>query len=569
MVQSLASTTTPAPLSTACAPLSILRTETVLSRLPIHNLTTGGAVAIRITQTNAQGDVDLHWAVSYNEYYGPPRHLAYKLDTIVINQLLDAIPRPLPRVLKLGSLRQMGTLLDLQVSGRQYMHLKSAFHQNASAYIVAYLRYRGRDGIARTVNTGFTRYSVIFTGEILPDGTQADAVYLVLSDVYLDILNHAPVRPLDYAYLKALPPMAQRFYELLSYKMYAALKHHHPHPTLRYTDFCLLSTQQRSTVSDQVKKQMYKVHQPHVQSGYLTQAHYEGTTDAEGRPDWLIHYTPGPKARTEYAAFMRQPGAAAAAAALAIPVEHAQEDLVATITRKFPATTPPLRPEVSTPPVVAPGDTDQAVRPDPLPATTPGTAPEASREAGSPSSDAPPAEVLLTLAQALVSAFYQRFHGLAQVTASPKELDHARQLLTEHGEAKAHFLLTYAQQAAPATAYQPQVFGGILPYLPRALAAYDAQARQAAQTASQQAAAERRWHERYLAWRQHQCAQLRAALPGAELAALEDAQRAQLIANGTPAVALDLALRVAVDTVLEAQANLPTFEVWRQQQEGR
>jgi hypothetical protein len=44
-----------------------------------------------------------------------------------------------------GSLRQISARLDVQVSGRQYAHLKHAFHQNASAYIVAYLRYRGRD----------------------------------------------------------------------------------------------------------------------------------------------------------------------------------------------------------------------------------------------------------------------------------------------------------------------------------------------------------------------------------------------------------------------------------------
>src|SRR6266436_1180801 len=251
------------------APLSILRTETVLSRFPIHNLTQGREVTIHITQTNAQGTLELRWEVSYNQRYGPPGPLAYKLDTIVINQMLDALPRPLPNVLRVDSLRQIGTLLDLNDSGRQYAHLKHAFHQNASAYIVAYLRYRGRDGIARTVNTGFTRYSVIFTGELLPDGTTADAVYLVLNEVYLDILNHAPVRPLDYTYLKALTPTAQRFYELLSYKMFAALKHRQPHATLRYSDYCLLSTQQRYMEYDQVKKQMYKVHQSHISSGYI------------------------------------------------------------------------------------------------------------------------------------------------------------------------------------------------------------------------------------------------------------------------------------------------------------
>ena len=149
--------------------------------------------------------------MSHNARYGPPGPLAYKLDTIVINQILDDLPRPLPRVLKVGSFRQLSTQLAVQVSGRQYAHLSRAFHQNASAYIVAYLHYRGRDGVVRTLNAGFTRYSVIWTGERLPDGTPADAVYLVLSEPYWEVLNHAPVRPLDYTYLKDLTPMAQRF----------------------------------------------------------------------------------------------------------------------------------------------------------------------------------------------------------------------------------------------------------------------------------------------------------------------------------------------------------------------
>src|SRR5215470_2056563 len=312
------------------APLSILRTETVLSRFPIHNLTQGREVTIHITQTNAQGTLELRWEVSYNQRYGPPGPLAYKLDTIVINQILDGLPRPLPPVIKVGSLRQTSLLLDVQVSGRQYAHLTRAFHQNASAYIVAYLRYRGRDGTARTLNTGFTRYSVLFTGEPLPDGTTADAVYLVLSEPYREVLNHAPMRPLNYAYLKALTPTAQRFYEILSYKMFAALKHRHPHATLRYSEYCLLSTQQRCLDAIQVQKQMYKVHRPHVQAGYLTTVAYEATTDADGQPDWLLHYTPGPKATAEYAVFMRQPGAEAAACTL--PVDADREDLLATVT---------------------------------------------------------------------------------------------------------------------------------------------------------------------------------------------------------------------------------------------
>src|SRR2546425_3624076 len=340
MAQPLTSTRQRVPQQITQAPLRILRTETVLSRFPIHTLAKRGRVAIHIRRTNAQGALDLRWEVSYNEHYGPPRQLAYKLDTIVINQILDALPRPLPRVISVGSLTHACGMLDLNDSGKQQANLKSAFHQHASAYIVAYLRYRGRDGTERTVNTGFTRYSVIFTGERLPDGTIADTVYLVLNEAYLDLLNHAPVRPLDYAYLKALTPMAQRFYEILSYKMFAALKHRHPQATLRYADYCLLSTQQRYTDAIQVQKQMYKVHQPHVQSGYLTKVAYEATTADDGQPDWLLHYTPGPKARVEYAAFMRQPGADAAAA-LTRPADADPQDLLAAVTREPPAAPPP------------------------------------------------------------------------------------------------------------------------------------------------------------------------------------------------------------------------------------
>jgi hypothetical protein len=100
-------------------PLRILRTETVLSRFPIHNLTTHGRVSIHLRRTNAQGDLDYLWEVSTSTHYGPPGPLAYKLDTLVINRLLDALPRPVPAVLKVGSWRQVAPQLALNTSGRQ------------------------------------------------------------------------------------------------------------------------------------------------------------------------------------------------------------------------------------------------------------------------------------------------------------------------------------------------------------------------------------------------------------------------------------------------------------------
>ena len=165
--------------------------------------------------------------------------------------------------------------------------------------------------------------------------------------------------------------------------------------------------------------------------------------------------------------------------------------------------------------------------------------------------------------------FYQRFSGRTQVTPGPKELAHATALLATYGEAKAQFLLVYAHQAARETAFAPQTFMGIEHYLRRALAAYDAQAARATQAATQRAAAdERTWHERYLEWRQGEIRRLRAALPPAELAALEATARARLVAAGTVPCTLEFSVRFAVEEVLDAQAGLLSFAAWRQTQEA-
>ena len=322
-------------------------------------------------------------------------------------------------------------------------------------------------------------------------------------------------------YLQALTPMAQRFYELLSYHLFATLKHRRPHATLRYGEYCLLATQQRYRAYEQVKKQMYKVHRPHLAAGYIAQVRSTATTDADGQPDWLLHYTPGPKARAEYAAFRRQPGGRRRGPG---PRTRSRPTSWPSCCRKHPRARHP-----------------------------------------------PPSPLCLRIPrrQTLVQQFYQRFHGRAQVTPTAKELAQATALLTTHGLEKAQYLLAFSHQAAQATRYDPQVFGGILHYTDRALAAYDAQTAQGTQATTQQAAAdERTQREQYQAWEQRQLAQRRAALLPQELAALEAEAHARLVAAGTPAVALPLAVRVAVDQVLAAQAGLPSFEVWQHTQEA-
>jgi hypothetical protein len=283
--------------------LELIRTETVLSRMPVHNLAKQGRVNIQIVKTTPTGEVELKWEVSYSERYGQARQLAYKLDTIIVNQRIDEAGRPLPKLLRIGSLNEICAELNLAThAGQNTKDLKRAFLQNASAFITAKFNYRANDGTERRVEAGVTRYGVIFTGEKLPDGRKADAVYISFNDPFWEVLNNAPVRPLDRTYMKELPPAAQRFYEIISRKIFAALKNDYASAKISYSEYCTFSAQLRHFERQRVQDQMAKVLRPHKASGYITAVRYEPTIDAQSQPDWILYLTPGPKAHAEFAA---------------------------------------------------------------------------------------------------------------------------------------------------------------------------------------------------------------------------------------------------------------------------
>jgi hypothetical protein len=289
--------------ATEAASLDFIRTETVLSRLPVHNLAKQGRVNIQILKTTPTGELELKWEVSHSDRYGQARQLAYKLDTLIINQRIDEAGRPLPKLLRIGSLNDICAELNLAThAGQNSKGLRRAFLQNASLFITAKFDYRANDGTERHVEAGVTRYGVIFTGEKLPDGRKADAVYITFNDPFWDVLNSAPVRPLDRSYMKQLPPAAQRFYEIVSRKIFAALKNDYSRAKITYSEYCTYSAQLRHFERQRVQDQMAKVIRHHKKFGYITAIKYEPTIDGQNQADWTMYLTPGPRALAEFAA---------------------------------------------------------------------------------------------------------------------------------------------------------------------------------------------------------------------------------------------------------------------------
>lgn len=286
---------------------NVIRVETALSRYPVHRLAKQGTASIEIRDRSADGETFIKWDVSHNSRYGQPGPLAYKIDTLIINRRIEEASRPIPRIIRLGSLHDICQELGIS-EGRNREKIKTALRQNAFAGITAKFRYRGIDGTERNLEADFTRYSVVFTGEKLPDGRKANAVYIVLNEVFMQVINGAQTRPLDYDYLKELNPASQRLYEILSYQMYLAIRNGRRTARLSYAEFCTYAPLTRHEEWESVRSQMNKLHAPHKKSGYIASVEFEHVFDTNGKPDWIILYEPGEKAMEEYRIFTKRGG---------------------------------------------------------------------------------------------------------------------------------------------------------------------------------------------------------------------------------------------------------------------
>jgi hypothetical protein len=289
------------PLEHETPTIDPIRVEMLSTELPVHQLSKKGDLEIRIIRrAESRGQATLYWKVEPNLALGRPGQLAYHLDTWVINRRIDQLPRPIPRLIRVGDLRQIARELGY---GGDTSSVKRAFEQNASAFIRAKVAYVRKDGVTATLEGYFNRYNVIYRGQTLPGGVGAETVYIALNDPYYDLVNNSRRRPLDYGYLRSLTPGAQRLYELLSPRMFAAIKNGHPSAWIRYSEFCTLAVARRQDTRRRMQTQMAAVHRPHLQSGYFESVSWRVERTSDGTADWTIHYVPGARARAEFSAF--------------------------------------------------------------------------------------------------------------------------------------------------------------------------------------------------------------------------------------------------------------------------
>src|SRR5262245_8001291 len=95
---------TPADLPEAQIPaIEPIRVEMLSTEMPVHQLAKRGEEEIRIIRRDPKrGQVALYWKVEPNPSVGRPGQLAYHLETWIIKRRLDELPRPFPRLIRVG-----------------------------------------------------------------------------------------------------------------------------------------------------------------------------------------------------------------------------------------------------------------------------------------------------------------------------------------------------------------------------------------------------------------------------------------------------------------------------------
>ena len=283
---------------------TILRSELHFLKYPFFNLCTNetkrASIKIEEIEKTKDGEIKTLWKVSRDIEADFPSSFARRIHKEIVEKILNKTRYP-SRLIKLGSLWEVCKELNLEPSGRSYRKIKKSLEDIVKTNITTKktFKFKKDDGKIEFFDGTFHLYDgVYFLGQCLPDGTEADAVYVLLNDMYLQNFAKNLIVPLDYDYMHSLKGnITSRLYEILIIWFYPAFTNGKKHIEKKYSTLCDYFPLTRQDSKWKAKKQLNLAHCQHVNSGFLQ---CDPQWKDIGKDDWLIQYEIGTKAQKWY-----------------------------------------------------------------------------------------------------------------------------------------------------------------------------------------------------------------------------------------------------------------------------
>lgn len=234
------------------------------------------------------------WKVSPSNQYGYPGIYDKKIFKAV-EELLGDRGYPIDNPVTFSVYELLKLMGKDSIGGRDYRQVRESMERLVATTIKSKgtFYHKGKKQYLDEVFHLFSR--VIFTGEKLPGGEEAEENHLYLNSWLLDNLNQYYIRPLDYNFYRSLKSgISKRLYELLGVKFFGLLETDRPFLRYQYKTICKLLPIKKQNYPSKAKQILEPAHQELTKENFLELATWNEKTGKT-----FIRYYPGRKAKSE------------------------------------------------------------------------------------------------------------------------------------------------------------------------------------------------------------------------------------------------------------------------------
>lgn len=287
--------------------LPVLRAEFNFLKYPFfdlsHKTSKRNQIEVREIVTTEEGKLNTLWKVTRGLEQNFPSSFARKVHIEVVERTINELRKPIPQLVRLGCMSDICRKLSINNSGKNFKAIKQALIDIKVATIETKRTFKTKENnkTKKFFEGYFNLYEMVFfAGERLPDGEIADAVYVLLSAMFIQNYNNGFTVPLDIKYLQNLRgDITHRMYECLSLWFFPALENGKDSIQKPYSTLCNYFPLTRHSTKAEARKQLRTSHDQHIASGFLA-SEPEWIPISEKKDDWLIKYSIGPKALEWY-----------------------------------------------------------------------------------------------------------------------------------------------------------------------------------------------------------------------------------------------------------------------------